>query len=294
MDQSKFSPSEQLAFATVRIECDTPEGPSAGTGFYYIVAEKDGVNVPVIITNRHVVEKATTGRFHVHLKDSDSSFLPLNHRRFDVPDFASCWIGHPDPQVDLCMMPIASFIDSSRLEGKELFFTTLAPQLIPSQSDWESLTAIEEVVMVGYPNGIWDTVNNMPIFRRGITATHPNIDYDGKREFLIDAACFPGSSGSPVMLFNVGTYSRRDGNPIIGTRIKLLGVLYAGPQHTAKGEIVMMNVPTAPRPVAISPIPNNLGVVIKADRLREFEPLVAHVLGGAQGQVVSMWGTQQV
>ncbi len=44
--------------------------------------------------------------------------------------------------------------------------------------------------MIGYPNGIWDEANNMPIIRRGITATHPNFNYNGKPEFMIDAACF--------------------------------------------------------------------------------------------------------
>lgn len=52
--------------------------------------------------------------------------------------------------------------------------------------------------MVGYPDGIWDEFNNQPIVRRGITATHPKNDFNGKGEFLIDAVCFPGSSGSPV------------------------------------------------------------------------------------------------
>ena len=50
------------------------------------------------------------------------------------------------------------------------------------------------------------------------------------------------------------------GNTIIGTRIKLLGVLYAGPQHIASGEIVIPNIPTTSRPIAISRIPNNLRI----------------------------------
>jgi len=140
-----------------------------------------------------------------------------------------------------------------------------------------SLMAIEEIVMVGYPNGIWDHVNNPPVFRRGATATHPNTDYCGKKEFMIDAACFPGSSGSPVLLYNFGNYSDRKGNVIIGSRIKLLGVLFAAPQHTATGEIVIANIPTAVKPVAISRIPNNLGLVIKASRLMEFDAVLSMV-----------------
>ena len=115
----------------------------------------------------------------------------------------------------------------------------------------------------------------MPILRRGVTATHPNINYEGKREFLIDAACFPGSSGSPVFLFNTNGWTNRNGGTVMGgTRVKLLGVLYAGPQHTATGEIRIMNVPTQQRAISISTIPNNLGLVIKASRLTELDAVI--------------------
>jgi hypothetical protein len=135
--------------------------------------------------------------------------------------------------------------------------------------------------MIGYPNGIWDSVNNLPIIRKGITATHPSIDYDGRREFLIDAACFPGSSGSPVFLFNLSSYTTKSGGTIIGgSRIKLIGVLYAGPQYSAEGEVRIVNVPTQQKVVAVSAIPNNLGFVIKAERLRDFDPILS-VLGDA-------------
>jgi hypothetical protein len=32
---------------------------------------------------------------------------------------------------------------------------------------------------IGYPNGLWDEFNNIPFFMKGITATHPNINYKG-------------------------------------------------------------------------------------------------------------------
>jgi hypothetical protein len=125
--------------------------------------------------------------------------------------------------------------------------------------------------MIGYPNGLWDSVHNMPIFRRGITATHPRLDWNGKPEFLIDAACFPGSSGSPVFLLNEGGYFSRGGLRLGSGRLKLLGVLYAGPQHTVEGEIKIVNVPIQNKPIALSAIPNNLGIVIRSTALKDIE-----------------------
>ena len=55
------------------------------------------------------------------------------------------------------------------------------------------------------------------------------------------------------------------------TRVKLLGVLWGGPQYTAEGEIKIVPVPTAVQPIALSRIPNNLGFCVKAEQLRAFE-----------------------
>jgi hypothetical protein len=150
--------------------------------------------------------------------------------------------------------------------------------LIPTEEELAALTAIEDVIMIGYPNGLWDEKNNMPIVRRGITATHPNLDYNGSKEFMINAACFPGSSGSPVLLFNFGSYSTKSTEIVIGARIKLLGILYAGPQHTATGEIEIVNVPTQQKAIAFSRIPNNLGLVIKSSRLSEFDAILKSMM----------------
>ena len=83
-------------------------------------------------------------------------------------------------------------------------------------------------------------------------------------------ACFPGSSGSPIFFCNENSYSRKN-SVIIGVRIRLVGILYAGPQHTGTGTIVFENIPTIPK--TVFNIPNNLGLVIKAERIKEMEKL---------------------
>jgi len=139
------------------------------------------------------------------------------------------------------------------------------------------LTALEEILMIGYPIGLWDYVNNMPIFRRGITATHPNLNYDGREEFLIDAACFPGSSGSPILLYNLGSRRNRQGATVIGTKVALLGILYGGHEYNVEGEIKLEPIPTQMIPVPISRLPINIGNVIKANQILGFKPILVNM-----------------
>ena len=142
---------------------------------------------------------------------------------------------------------------------------------IADSSFLSELNAVENILMVGYPNGLWDSKNNLPLFRTGITATPPFIDYEHKPEFIIDCACFTGSSGSPIFLVNEGSYSKKGGGITIGNRFKLLGVLYAGPQQEAEGDIKIIPIPTVSKGKAIIEMPINLGYCIKADQLLYFE-----------------------
>jgi hypothetical protein len=269
----QLSASEQLAHSTVRIETTTSSGTGSGTGFFYRFAEKGDSHVPAIVTNKHVVEGAIKGQFVLTEKDENDAPVIGKYHGFGFDNFQSLWFAHPDPNIDLCAMPIAPILNKAQEDNQSFFYVNLDKSLLLTDAELSELTAMEEVVMVGYPNGIWDQKNNMPIFRKGISATHPNLDWNGKPEFLIDAACFPGSSGSPVFLFNQGSYPTRSGGMTIGTRIKLLGALYAGPQHTVSGEIRVVQVPAQNVPVPVSTIPNNLGMVIKASQLEAFEKM---------------------
>lgn len=275
--------SEQLTYSTVRIECLLADGTvGTGTGFFFRCLEEDGRHVPVIATNKHVVENSREGRFHLTLRDNEGHPLIGQHLNISLGTFQQRWIAHPDPDVDLCVMPINPLLQEADAAGHRFFYVPLDKSLIPNQAELEDLGALEDVIMIGYPNGIWDPTNNMPIVRRGVTATHPNLNYEGRREFMIDAACFPGSSGSPVFLYNNGSWSNRAGGMVMGgTRVKLLGLLYAGPQHTASGEVRIINVPTQQRAIAISTIPNNLGLIIKASRLLEMDDVIRPLIAQA-------------
>lgn len=267
--------SDQICYSTVRIETQmTNGGRSTGTGFYFnFLNDKDaGTCVPCIITNKHVIEGAVSGIMFMTYKLNDGT---EHSEKVVINDFIKPWLFHPDHNVDLCVLPIAFIIGILDSRNKKLFYIALDESLIPNQSQLEDLMAMEDIVMVGYPNGIWDEVNNKPILRRGITATHPKRNFNNEKKFLIDMACFPGSSGSPILIMNHGGYVDNLGNLNWGkSRLFLLGILYAGPIYNAKGEMHFGNIPSI-----TTSIPNNLGLVIKSERIMEMESLIKSSLG---------------
>jgi len=259
----------------VRIVVDLSDGnKSRGTAFFFRIHEKDGAHIPLVVTNKHVLQDGVTATFRLRKQNSDGSPNDVDHVDFHLDDLSNRFVQHPDPTVDLAAMPMAPLLNQAKENNIEVFYRQLGSKNMLTASSEADLTAVEDILMVGYPNGIWDETNNLPIMRRGVTATHPAKDYEGRSEFMIDAACFPGSSGSPVMLYSSGGYMNKSGGAVLGGRLNLLGVLYAGPQHMAQGEIKIVTIPTRDVPIAVSMIPNNLGNVIKAKMLLDFEKVI--------------------
>ena len=269
----ELTPVEQLSHSTVRIETDYPDGGrGTGSGFFYRFAVNGDQHVPAIVTNRHVIDGASKGRFLMTIQDSDGMPDYGRHETFEFDSFDSRWIRHPDPNVDLAVMPIAPLLHHAESRGIKFFYVEFDDSLLPTPKDIDDFVGIESITMVGYPNGLWDRTNNLPIFRRGVLASAYDKDWNGKKEFLIDAACFPGSSGSPVLVFDAGSSLTRQAI-VMGTRIKLLGVLYAGPQHTVSGDVRVVTIPVQQKAVSIAGIPNNLGIVLKAELLKDFHTI---------------------
>lgn len=263
-------PADKLLFTTVRIEITKASGKcGAGTGFFFNHKLGGDKILPLIITNRHVIEGAIQGRFQLHeSQGSGDERVPSgSYFTIGIDSFENRWIGHPDPSVDLCVMPFQPLLNDALQQGKEIYNIAFDEAVIFNESQLADLSAAEEVLMVGYPIGIWDSTNNLPLLRRGSTASHPSLNFCGKAEFMIDAACFPGSSGSPVLLANLGPYTNKDGALVIGSRIALLGVLHAGPQMNAEGQIVPKPIPTHFVPVSETKVMIHLGYVISASEI---------------------------
>lgn len=270
-----LSTSEILMYSIVRLTTFRGGLPiSNGTGFYRTTYFGDDKMISTIITNKHVVAGADSIQFVLHLRETADGGPSGRLKSVTVP-LAEVLFEHPDPTVDLCAIAITANLTGVMDAGEIPFTVSQSDDTIPTGAGWNNFDGVEEVLMIGCPSGLYDATNNLPLCRRGITATPLSKDYNGKREFVIDMACFPGSSGSPIFVFNRDGYLNRAKNAFMmgQSRLNLVGILYAGPNVNNRGEIVMatpgVNVQTM----------MHLGYAIKADRLFEIDEVMAGVVG---------------
>ncbi|NSX90127.1 S1 family peptidase [Agrobacterium tumefaciens] len=264
---------DQLPHTTSRIETITTNGSSVGTGFFFNIEVPGKGTMTLLVTNKHVLEGAISATVYMS-RAGENGPIPGIFNSWNIPDILSVVVWHPDPNVDLAAFPVGGILNAMDMAGTPPYFRAFDVSTIPTQAQIEELTAIEDIVMIGYPTGLWDQSNNFPIVRRGVTATPYALNYNGRAEFMIDCACFPGSSGSPVLIANHGSFPAKNGDINFGTRMFLLGLLWGGPQYTTQGKIIAQPVPTSLVPVAVSQIPTNLGFCVKSRMITDLIPLL--------------------
>ena len=252
--------SERLMYSTVLIE--TKDGK--GTGFFFSFKVNNSTSIPVIITNKHVINHNPTQdvhiTFHTREKKEDIDKNINYHVHAD-------WIFHDTQDLCFCFFqPIA--IQIKKEYGTLPFYIPIEEDLIYNDEKLKSLSAVEDILMVGYPIGLYDMENNYPIFRKGITSSHPATNFNNKNIGLIDTACFPGSSGSPIFIVNENGYSEKNGTTYLGAkRIVFLGILSSGPTFNASGELEITEIPTSQSAKINTQVMVNLGYYVKAKEI---------------------------
>jgi len=92
------------------------------------------------------------------------------------------------------------------------------------------------VFIIGYPLGL-TTAGGWPIWKSGHIASDPDLDFEGKPVFVIDATTRSGMSGSPVILRTSGGYQTLSGARVMGisSPVKLFLGVYSA--HVQAAEI---------------------------------------------------------
>lgn len=265
-----------LSTTTILIESTADQSTSRGTGFLFGFKIADDEGIPLLITNKHVLKNTEQVKLRLSLSAPEDHSRKIGIAEYTITTgIESLVFHHPEPDVDLAAISIASILDDLTKSGISGHGTMFSEKDIIEGEELASLGIAEEIVMVGYPTGLSDDVNNLPIVRQGIIASDPNVNFKGKRQFVIDCACYHGSSGSPVILKEKQCLNLVDGMVSLDIRRNaLMGILFAGPTTTTQGRITVKNIPTTGGEAAEFDHLINLGYVIPASMILDLKSAV--------------------
>lgn len=188
---------ERLLYAVTPIL--TADGIIEGTGFFF----QGQTGEYFLITCRHVLVE---DNMQFRMRVTDSHDRPTaDVETFHISrDTVVC----PVDGTDLAAFPIneEELMLHTKNTKKEIFLQTV-PQRFNDELI-RTFGGFHTTILVGFPHGNFDEYNNLPIWRTGATASHPLVDYRGKKKGLNNIDCFPVDSGAPVFIV-IGTYRPR-------------------------------------------------------------------------------------
>ncbi len=269
--------SEKMLYAVTRLNV---EGGS-GTGFFFNFLHS-GSNFPVLVSCRHVVRDTYLCGFNIHEgRDDNGELVPSGKvRELRIGRDDGAWIFHPDKDVDLAILPLSTILSHEfSPPDPSPFIFYLDEGVIWDDERLRQLNVVEDILMIGCPIGLYDEKNGFPLMRRGISSTHPYVDYKDVPVGLIDGPCFRGSSGSPLIRSFDGMRIQKNGGihqGIAWASGVLLGVLFS---MYVSDNPVPMSIPCDIDATTGTKAPAHLGRYVKAKKLLDFKPLLPDLVG---------------
>ena len=251
-----LSATEKMAKSTVCIECYAENHLTIGSSFFCVFPLKRFGNVPVLITNRHVVDGFHEIKIVLSTTADARQASSERSRVLEFDQLEKIVYFHDNQNVDLAPILLRPIVDANVDDGSTIYLEDVSLEDFVTEETEHKMRIVEDVLVVGYPQGQWDKTRNLPLFRRGITASAAILDYNGEPKFLIDCAIYPGSSGSPVFLCNFPAYID-DGAVRFGERSALLGVVSSVLVYNVDGTIEEVDIPATESNVVKSRTPND-------------------------------------
>ena len=233
---------------------------SEGSGFFYQILEATdpqksgpqwrGIKSLYVVTNRHVVLPfgfENLEKLVFHLRRAGNNGVEWHQVEISAQELGRRLHLHPRSEVDVAVIDVLDIVTREVMsrpkaadkEGRsDLYVWSAASQENFPKVSRLSISAGDDVLIVGYPRGFYDRFNKLPIIKKGMLISPWGTRYENKDAFLVDMKSFKGSSGSIVisrptdLLFEKGKWYSNETKQFI-----LLGV-YSGEPWLLKEQVV--------------------------------------------------------
>lgn len=187
---------------------------NVGTGFLIAKAVGENKQGTFLITNKHILRKNGDGEFakfievRFYAKDQKKAveWIPIPIL-LDNGKFTHFVFMHPQEEVDIVGILISPFINKFQ---DKIDFTNLGEDVILTRetAQKELIDAGEDLLILGYPGGIFSENNYLPLIKSGLLASSSSEDLYlklGEKEikgkiYLVEGSLFGGNSGGPVLV----------------------------------------------------------------------------------------------
>jgi hypothetical protein len=189
-----------------------------------------------LVTSRSVVLTDDAGQYPEELRlrlHNDPDDL-TQHEEIVVPlqiDGEPAWQQHPTRPGEVDLITVE--LDGDELEMQYVIRAFSILDQVPREME---LPLGEDVLVVGYPEGLFDDVHNLPIVRSASIASVYPVPFQGQPLGVIDANLPASTAGAPVLTRAASAVRTQDGQTTMGSGENLLAGILSARSPFASGD----------------------------------------------------------
>lgn len=191
-------------------------GRSTGSGFFYFELEKEQTKIEgphwtavqhmYVVTAKHVIQPdrlAQLKEFRYALRESSGDRVKWHIMSLDRASLGRRLHLCRSESADVAVVEIGDLIrpEMSKAIAEKaqlLSFNGVNSSEFPGASILKVQPG-DDVLVIGYPKGFFDTFNKLPVLKTGVLNTPLGLHFNGLDAFLLDFKYYAGSSGSLII-----------------------------------------------------------------------------------------------
>ena len=210
--------SANLTGLTTPVETQFADGRKLqGSGFFYLefapeTEKKEGphwvaISHTYLVTAKHVIQPKRMKdivKFSFAIRVGDQQRVEWHRLDLGPNELGRRLHLCQDEVVDVAVVDVTDQLSAeltNLLKQRALVFTYAGvnSKNVPGSETPLDIQPGDDVIVIGYPLGIYDVFNKLPILKTGLLNTPIGMHFNGLDAFLFDFKYYEGSSGSLVI-----------------------------------------------------------------------------------------------